>query len=460
MKRRTVILILILSLLWASLPCAAMEDATPFARYQAHTPVISREAVELHIGVIQPGLAVNPALEMAFLHKYPNGKILYYSFDQERLSALLLSGAPKLDLLILGAGTRAHYVRQGLIADLYTTSLLSAWPDTLIDFQEQAESGRGELFGFPKAIHQNVFGWNEPLAKSVQAERPRDVWSWDDFEALCSALRYDANGDGVNEYYLMQGHAHENGMSGFVNEFLEQYAYQYALKGGSFQTEEFKHLMRLFQKIHASGALMRKESPAVLFEGESAALIELYSYQASFYGDGTRTTFFPLPTLDMEKPAYVGQLYSFSLLNNAPHREPAIEFLRSALDADIQNMVSADSEMITKRMPEYYAFNPNVSIYEAFAPNEQGELTHVVDSLKDYIVSPIFHEDPDMPAAKNPETYPRFAFMKEHVLVNTAEWYDLSRLLFQLLPGYMDGSRSFDEVAAALDMQMAMMQNE
>ncbi len=434
--------------------CANAQEAdSPWELFKSQTEVISYEAVELHIGVIQENLASNFALEMAFLVQYPNATIVYHNLTSDQFSAYLLSKESKLDLLILTNKIRDDYSKHGILVDLYETSLLDAWPEGFIDIRQQAETD-GKLFGFPKRLYNFSFTWFDALAERVDAQKPSQPWSWEEFAAMAIQLPYDLNLDGKKEYGLMHGNAHINGMVGFIDDHLEQYAYQYALNGGSFQTPEFARLMELFMETYASGALNAKGVP--LFKDEPAMLLSRILTVDDYVGMHNSCSFVLPPTIDVEQPGYVGWYYTFSLLSNAPHTEAALDFLRNGLDERIQSMYNELDEVFTKEIPQYYVNNDAVHMLTAFAPDQNGELTYTVSNTESYTVTELSEET----RKTVQEVYESFVFMREHFLPNTGEWYRLSILWFELLPQYMNNTLSLEEMTRAMDQRMAIMQGE
>ncbi len=455
MMKRTLALLLLVTFSLSAGLALAEESKTPVDAYIANNPVVSQEPVELHIGIVQENLADNLPLELAFSHKYPKGKIVYHYLSTEQLSAYLLSNEAMLDLLILGTRLSMDYAKQGVFVNLYETPLLDSWPQSWIDMKKQAETD-GKLYGFPKAIYQSFFGWNDSLAEHIKVKMPEGAWTWEDYLQLCKTLPYDINGDGIKEFFLMRGHYHSSGLSGFINDFLEQYAYQYALQGGAFQTKEFEHLMTIFMDIYSSGALVDMRGNMPTFQGADAALISAFSSEDGFIINDWIHTFLLPPTLDSNEPGYVGALYSYSLLHNAPNSKVALDFLQSAFDPNIQNIISHESQIFTKKIPEYYAVNPAISLYDAFAPDEKGNMTYTVSNTDNYIVYLWTDEYEEISEV----AFQKFIFMREHLLPNTGDWYELSRLWFELMPQYMNNTLQLSEMTAALDSRMAMMQKE
>jgi ABC-type glycerol-3-phosphate transport system substrate-binding protein len=411
--------------------------------------------MELNIGLIQEDLADNYQLEIAFLHKYPHGKVIYHLLSSEQLSAYLLGKGSTLDLLILPCRLTADYARQGVLTNFYDTSLMTTWPQAWINVRSQAEID-GKLFGFPKAIYQSFFGWFDTLAQQVGVEKPDRLWTWDAFNKLCQTLPYDLNADGNKDFILMRGDYHSSGLSGWVNDFSEQYAYQYALRGGSFQTPEFEHLIHIFIDICSSGALSKMNDYLPLFNSQDAALISRFSSDSEFMFLGDNCSFMLPPVLDTDNPGYVGQFYTFSLLNNAPHKEAALHFLESALEPTIQNMFVHTGGIFTKTMPEYRITNSSVSLFEAFAPDQEGNMVYTVDNTDGYVIYPVLDEIGEI----SQENFEDYILMREHLLPNTGYWYELSRLWFELIPQCMNGTLQLPELSLALDDRMAMMQKE
>lgn len=409
----------------------AQELETPIFENIAKLTVLSDEPVELHIGLIEEQLADNYPLEMAFLHQYPNGKIVYHLLTPEQLSAYLLSNESTIDLLILTNRLTADFAKQDSCINFYDTTLFSAWPETWINVRSQAEI-EGKLFGFPKAIHQDFYGWNEPLAHSVGIDKPNQIWTWDDYRVLCQTLPYDLDGDDNKEFLLMRGNYHMNGLTGFVNDFFEQYAYQYALRGSSFQTTEFEHLNQLFIDILSSGALSDARGVVSIFKGEDALLLSAFTGDSATPFSGDPHSFLPYPTLNAENPGYVGWFYTYSLLKSAPHPELAINFLKNALNPDIQSMTAELNQVFTRTLPKYSVVNEAVSLFDAFAPDAKGMMTYTVSHNNEYTIYPLETYIGEI----SPEDFETYQFMREHLLLNTGDWYELSKLWFETFVQY------------------------
>lgn len=415
----------------------------------------SGEAVELHIGLIEARLADNYPLEMAFLKQYPNGKIVYHLLNAEQLSAYLLSNESTLDLLILQNTLTNDFAVQGAFVDFYDTDLFSAWPKDWIDVQKQAETD-GRLFGFPKSIDQNFLGWNKPLAQRVGADKPSLIWTWDDYLELCQTLPYDLDGDAQKDFLLMRGNYHVSGLSGFVNDFFEQYAYQYALKGGSFLAPEFEKLVRLFMDILASKALGNWEEAVPVFEGEDAVLLTAFSGDCDDVLSETRHAFLPYPVLNWEDPGYAGLFYTYSLLKNAPHQALAIDFLKNAFHSDVQSMAVGLNQVFTRTLPKYIIVNEGTSLYDAFAPDANGAMTYSVAGEGGYAIYPLDERLGEI----SPEVFEAYQFMREYLLPYNSQWVEISILWFEMFEQYQSGALPLPEVLRAMDARMAMMQGE
>lgn len=303
----------------------AEEAPNPVKTYQKKTEIISQDPVELHIGVIQEDLIGNHSLEIAFLHKYPRGKIVYHLLTMDQLTAYLLSQESTIDLFILTSAMIRDYARLGALKDFYETSLLERWPEAWIDMQHQAETD-GKLYGLPMKHEQSFWGWYDDLAQKLGIEKPSQPWTWDQYLNLCQTLPYDLNGDGSNDFFLMTGSAHNNLHLAFENDFLTQYAYQYALTGGSFQTPEFERLMQLFIDIYSSGALLEIGGRSPVFEDEEALLMTRFYPGSQISNIDGKHSFLLPPTIDTIDPGYVAFVYMYSLPQNAPHEELALEF--------------------------------------------------------------------------------------------------------------------------------------
>jgi len=417
--------------------------------------VLSHEQVELHIGLMEERQADHFPLEMAFLSQYPNGKIVYHLFDSDQLSVYLLGGESAIDLLVLTNRSTANYAEKGGCVDFYSTPLLSEWPRDWIDIRQQAET-EGKLYGFPKQIDLRFFGWNESLAKKAGVNKPDYIWTWDEFRDICQTIPFDADGDGVKEYLLMRGYYHVNGLSGYVDDFLEQYAYEHALENGSIQTPEFEYLNQLFINVLDSGALGSMRGVVPVYDGEEALLISIFSANSTAPLTGEQYSFLPYPTLNADNPGYVGWLYSYSLLHNAPHPDLAINFLSNALNPDIQIMATELTQSFVKTLPNYIVFNEAISLFEAFAPDEQGAMTYTVTDTSGYSIYPLA----DIFGEISGEVFEAYQQMREHLLPNTGDWYELAILWYELIPHYMSGDLPFSELSLALDNRMTMMQGE
>lgn len=107
-------------------------------------------------------------------------------------------------------------------------------------------------------------------------------------------------------------------------------------------------------------------------------------------------------------------------------------------------------------MPTHYVSNEDLSYYGAFAPDQTGAMTYTVESTKNYEIYPIS----EMGGEINPEDFENFTFMREHILLNTGDWGDLSILWYELVPQYLNGTLPLAELTRNLDNRMAMMQKE
>jgi len=367
----------------------------------------------------------------------------------------MLSKEPTIDLLILTNRMTEDYAKQGALKDFYETSLLDEWPKEWIDMRSQVETG-GKLYGIPKRHTQSFFGWNDELAERLEIEKPNQPWTWDQYQALCQNLSYDLTGNGRNDFYLMRGDDHRAVPSPFINDFLMQYGYQYALPGGSFQTKEFEILMGLFMDIYSSGALLGIDERAPILANEEALLMTRFAPDTALTNIDGKHSFLLPPTIDTGNPGYVGVLYMYSLPQNAPHEELALEFLRGTLDPDLQKVVMTMNQSFTKTMPEYYVYNYDLYYYGAFTPDQAGAMTYVVDTVDNYEICLVADIDGEM----SHEIFEYYTFMREHILLNSGHWYDLAIHWFDLLPQYMNNTLPLAELTRSLDRRMDMMQRE
>lgn len=185
-----------------------------------------------------------------FLTLYPECSLEYYvypSVEQMRLD--LLSGASKVDLLVMTQAIYAEIVRSGVFADLRSFEPIRAleesdeflrWPFHLV------ESGEGALYLMPE-YSDGVEIWepNLRLFERLGLELPREGWTWDDYIELARRAR------AIDEtvYPLYCGH---------ISNLYDQYAYWYVdvFTGEvNFDTDLFRHLLTLSKALYDEGML-------------------------------------------------------------------------------------------------------------------------------------------------------------------------------------------------------------
>ena len=454
MKKLLTVLIamMLITCMTCNLAASAEEVEDVWSLYTQKTQALSDEAVELHIGLTTETVANNALLEQAFFLKYPNGKIIYHLYSTDQLNAYLLSGSSELDLLLISDSTRKTLASQNVLRNLYDTELMTQWPNIWLDAHQQLEAEDGKLYGFPRSIEVGYLSWYDDLGTQVGIEKPGTLWTWDDFAAMATDVNYDVDGNGIKDFCLKQGMYITDGMNGFISTPLEVYTYQCVLQGESFSSEEFNRLLNQFVQVYQSQAL-NADGITMYQERDAQLIVEMTEPGNTFFlPDGY--SYLNFPTLYKDSPAYLGRSYVFALLNNAPHESVALDFLQTSLELCEQQICESYTTYMNQAVPAAFvsAFDNSDSI--GFSTSEDGEMV-LVRQKGDHTVQ--VQTDP---TALSDEDFASYNFMRANFLPITGQWYSVSSVLYEMIPQYLSGTVTMDQITAAMDQRIRMMQNE
>lgn len=456
MKKQSCFLVILFLLCAFGFPHGLAEkEENAWTRYAHEVNSRSEEAVELHIGLTYEPAASNPLLEQAFFLKYPHGRIVYHLYTEDQLNAYLMGNGNELDVLLVSDHTRQTLAQHGALRDLYTTELLSQWPDEWIDLRRQLEGEDGKLYGFPRSVEVGYMCWYDDLAKLMGIEKPGTLWTWDDFAGMATDTNYDMDGNGIRDFCLCEGASHTvNGMVGFDSTAMEVYTYQRVLHGECFDSPEFERLLNQFLAVYQSQAL--NPDGVAMFQGQAAQLITTMTEGKMGLMPLEGYSYVNFPTLYQDDPGYMGRSYVFALLNNAPHPDLALDFLRTALEL-CEGRISGDeiAAYINQAFPDVTVVCWGNSAMAGFAPNEKGEMVNVCQP-GDYTLEAVT----DFTDMLLQQDYTDYNFMRTHFIPVTGEWYRVCKVLYEMLPQYLSGSVTLNQITAAMDQRMRMMLNE
>ena len=338
-------------------------------------PVRAEEDHTLVVAVFNP-MDSDPRLEYAFLNRWPDGRIVYVTYDSYDDSSLQMLTGQFPDLILLDAGTLPRYDRVGLIEDLYEQVFPDGYPETLAPQARQLMERDGRMVSISKSCAFYCWRMNQSVARKLGLDIPTEGWTELDFlERYLEGYTGDTNGDGVLDVWLMDsaiaggGRGSENyilhksvpmGMEDALIKHMEDPDY--------FLTDDFLAELEVGKRVYQSDAILTHVDenfkdlptdgvpPRFLFDTIGATPGPYRQAQAPAF----LAAQIPTPAFCSGEPNQKVVMEYYALMRGAPHHDLAMEVMRMMASEEYQAVYETPDD--TNRQHAFGAKEPTLQM--------------------------------------------------------------------------------------------------
>ena len=172
-----------------------------------HLPAALADGAEEHTLIVatQGASTSDPRLEYSFFSRYPDGKIVYMDYGDNRSNSIQLLAGLSPDIVLFPAEWVLRYAKVDILEDLYEQVFPDGYPDTLAPQARHLMELDGKMIGV--AEHWMTSNWsiNKRYAEKLGYEIPGDGWTERELmDKYFDGYTGDTNGDGEQDVWFVR----------------------------------------------------------------------------------------------------------------------------------------------------------------------------------------------------------------------------------------------------------------